>query len=208
MAGPPTFTTSTPTPVVTCTAQYTIALGDTCGKIAANANTYIGQIVGLNTPAINSQCTNIIVGQVICTASSQVPVCNKRVAVQAGQGCGAFAQANNVPSGLAGLLAFNPFISPDCSNIYPGDYLCVSSNAIIPTATTTAIPTATWVPPPVILLGCAKNYTATANDNCTTISEQFGISTLVLKQINTGLNCTNLSGQTICKHTWHLSLII
>jgi LysM repeat protein len=61
--------TSSPTPEFTATPlppkEYTIVAGDSCSTIAAVYNVSIPSIIQANTPKINSQCTNLVVGTTI-----------------------------------------------------------------------------------------------------------------------------------------------
>ncbi|KAF7361010.1 hypothetical protein MSAN_01131200 [Mycena sanguinolenta] len=49
----------------TCTQTYTVESGDTCSTIAADVGLTVSQLEALN-PSINSGCTNLDVGQVLC----------------------------------------------------------------------------------------------------------------------------------------------
>ncbi|KAF8142418.1 hypothetical protein K438DRAFT_1474176, partial [Mycena galopus ATCC 62051] len=49
----------------TCTQTYTVQSGDTCSAIAANVGLTVSQLLALN-PSINSGCTNLAIGQVLC----------------------------------------------------------------------------------------------------------------------------------------------
>ncbi|KAF8129696.1 hypothetical protein K438DRAFT_1444615, partial [Mycena galopus ATCC 62051] len=49
----------------TCTQTYTVKSGDTCSAIAASQGLTVSQLLALN-PSINSGCTNLSIGQVLC----------------------------------------------------------------------------------------------------------------------------------------------
>ncbi|KAF8145192.1 hypothetical protein K438DRAFT_1444824, partial [Mycena galopus ATCC 62051] len=49
----------------TCTQTYTVQSGDTCSAIAASQGLTVSQLLALN-PSINSGCTNLGIGQVLC----------------------------------------------------------------------------------------------------------------------------------------------
>jgi len=52
-----------------CIRTYTVKSGDTCGAIAASQGVSLDIIYQLN-PSVNSQCTNLEVGQVLCLATN------------------------------------------------------------------------------------------------------------------------------------------
>ncbi|KAF9446688.1 carbohydrate-binding module family 50 protein [Macrolepiota fuliginosa MF-IS2] len=45
---------------------YTIQAGDTCTSIGSQHGTTLQNIVAVNQPAINSDCSNLLPGQMIC----------------------------------------------------------------------------------------------------------------------------------------------
>ncbi|KAJ6577984.1 hypothetical protein B0H19DRAFT_886426, partial [Mycena capillaripes] len=49
----------------TCTQTYTVQSGDTCYAIAERLGITVDQLHALN-PSINSGCTNLSIGQVLC----------------------------------------------------------------------------------------------------------------------------------------------
>ncbi|KAF9235934.1 hypothetical protein BU15DRAFT_77435 [Melanogaster broomeanus] len=56
-----------------CSTTYVVQLDDTCDGISSMAGVN-STILYMNNPQINEDCTNIYVGEVLCTASSvQVP---------------------------------------------------------------------------------------------------------------------------------------
>ncbi|KAJ7459276.1 hypothetical protein FB451DRAFT_1372017 [Mycena latifolia] len=64
-----TSTSSSPTPSGGCAQTYTVVSGDICSAIEAKTGVSDAQLHALN-PAINSGCTNLQVGQVLCVAGS------------------------------------------------------------------------------------------------------------------------------------------
>jgi LysM repeat protein len=57
-----------------CTTTYTVKAGDTCNAIM-NAAGVNSTVLYLNNPQIDEECTNIYVGEVLCTGKEvQVPV--------------------------------------------------------------------------------------------------------------------------------------
>jgi hypothetical protein len=116
--------------------------------------------------------------------------------------CSTIAAANNVTGGVTGVVAYNPYLLSTCTNIFPGDTLCVNAPSVIVNGTgtvTTTTPSVPWTVPPANI-GCAQRYDAVAGDNCTTVATAYNISTLTLLRYNQGLyNCTDLGGQSLCK---------
>ncbi|KAF7351732.1 hypothetical protein MSAN_01606400 [Mycena sanguinolenta] len=51
-----------------CTSSYTVVGGDTCNAIAAKTGVSTATIFSLN-PSINSGCTNLQIGQVLCLST-------------------------------------------------------------------------------------------------------------------------------------------
>ncbi|KAJ6490117.1 hypothetical protein C8R45DRAFT_202508 [Mycena sanguinolenta] len=51
----------------TCTATYTVVPGDTCFAIATENGITVATLEALN-PSINSGCTNIFIGEVLCVS--------------------------------------------------------------------------------------------------------------------------------------------
>jgi LysM repeat protein len=149
--------------------------GDTCGKISSISNVYIAQLYALN-PSINIECTNLKIGQNLCISSSSVPPCAARYVVQSYQTCSSIAQTNGLK--LQTLQILNPFINSACSNLMPGDNICVSS----------AIPT------------CNSTVSATTTDTCKSLQEEYVISTDAFMACNPTTQCssTSISGQSIC----------
>ena len=59
----------TPPPSTACSKTYTVKDGDYCYAIAMAASTDVATLESLN-PAINGDCTNLMIGQVLCLPST------------------------------------------------------------------------------------------------------------------------------------------
>ncbi|GJE97985.1 LysM peptidoglycan-binding domain-containing protein [Phanerochaete sordida] len=55
-----------------CTTNYVIQSGDNCALIAQNSNIDVS-VLHANNPNVNSDCSNIYPGEVLCTANSTIP---------------------------------------------------------------------------------------------------------------------------------------
>ncbi|KAF9033717.1 hypothetical protein BDZ89DRAFT_1130881 [Hymenopellis radicata] len=107
-----------------CARTYTVVAGDFCDAISAanNASTY--QLAHVNPgPQINAGCTNIFAGETLCLGEVGQD-CNETYVIASGDACGAIASTFGI--GLDVLLANNPNVNAACSNIYPGEVLCVA----------------------------------------------------------------------------------
>ncbi|KAG6811289.1 hypothetical protein H0H92_008156 [Tricholoma furcatifolium] len=101
----------------TCDRIYTVASGDTCDGISAAQNVSTYQL-GLDNPEIDAACDNLIVGETLCLGF-QGADCTSVYVVASGDGCDTIATDANAT--LTTLLANNPNVNADCSNIYPGE---------------------------------------------------------------------------------------
>ncbi|KAH0578853.1 hypothetical protein H2248_003045 [Termitomyces sp. 'cryptogamus'] len=54
-----------------CSTVQVVVAGDTCSKIATSANVPLATLLA-NNPNVNAACTNIYVGEVLCTASTVI----------------------------------------------------------------------------------------------------------------------------------------
>ncbi|KAI1198830.1 hypothetical protein F5X97DRAFT_333134 [Nemania serpens] len=123
--------------VSNCAAVYTVKAGDTCDKIRSN----YGNVFDLNqfyswNPEVNSQCTNLAIGEQVCVGVSQGMVCsppttagiaancNKCYKVVSGDTCQGVLNANHI--NLGQLRTWNPAIDQDCTNLLVGFSYCVS----------------------------------------------------------------------------------
>lgn len=125
-----TSTTSwTPAPTGICTKSYTVRANDTCTIISQAYRVYLGQLYSLN-PSVNAQCTNLQISQSLCISSSTVPACGGTYIVGNLETCAVIAAKNSMS--LPTFLKMNPFINGNCSNLFPGDYVCVKNGGPSP----------------------------------------------------------------------------
>ncbi|MBI5949227.1 MAG: LysM peptidoglycan-binding domain-containing protein [Chloroflexi bacterium] len=128
----------TTTPVTTGggaggTQKYTVVSGDTCGAIAAKYGITAADLLKVNR-TIDAGCTNLHAGDILtipAPASGATTTTNgsgptatprpggaKTYKVQSGDTCGAIAASYGVD--LAKLLAANPTINANCTNLAAG----------------------------------------------------------------------------------------
>ncbi|KAJ2915961.1 hypothetical protein MD484_g4425, partial [Candolleomyces efflorescens] len=106
-----------------CVRTYTVQEGDWCDKISAAMHVSTYQLMAANQGAINPECTNLWVGQVICLGR-QGQDCTSVLVVQPGNTCETITAL--VPGLTYAILrANNPNINEACTNLYPGEVLCV-----------------------------------------------------------------------------------
>ncbi|KAJ7822870.1 hypothetical protein B0H14DRAFT_2598183 [Mycena olivaceomarginata] len=99
-----------------CSQTYTVMSGDTCSTIESRFGISDAQLHTLN-PGINSGCTNLSIGQILCLGG-----CRKTYKVKPGDTCTTIEAQTRLTH--AQLLALNPGL--DCSNLLPGQVLCLS----------------------------------------------------------------------------------
>ncbi|KAJ8453626.1 hypothetical protein ONZ51_g13493 [Trametes cubensis] len=109
-----------------CARDYTVVGGDTCDAICAKTGTPTFQLQFVN-PDINEACTNLSVGQVLCLGIVDQDCTDVHV-VQAGDDCIDIAKAAGIS--LDTLLANNPNVNSDCTNIHIGEVLCTADSVI------------------------------------------------------------------------------
>ncbi|KAG8935162.1 hypothetical protein FRC01_007395 [Tulasnella sp. 417] len=130
----------------TCARSYEVQSGDTCDGISAANNVSTYQLYTLNTD-INDSCSNLWVGQTLCLGLSEGD-CQTTYVVESGDYCWLIATNHGIDTET--LLSNNPQVSSDCSNIYPGEVLCVSPEKLVnvepdPSTTSTTSTTSTSV---------------------------------------------------------------
>ncbi|KAJ7347235.1 glycoside hydrolase superfamily [Mycena albidolilacea] len=101
-----------------CTQTYTVVSGDTCSAIESAKGVSDAQLHALN-PSINSGCTNLEIGQILCLSGG----CTQTYTVVSGDTCSAIESAEGVSD--AQLHALNPAINSGCTNLEIGQILCV-----------------------------------------------------------------------------------
>ncbi|KAF5329714.1 hypothetical protein D9619_009152 [Psilocybe cf. subviscida] len=195
-----------------CTQYYTVASGDSCGTIESVFNLTSSQFIAFN-PEINSQCTNILLGEAYCVKSSNAttPVtgppanvaagtittgCTQYYTVVSGDSCGTIDTKFNLT--LAQFITFNPEVNSQCTNIQLGSAYCVQSS----NSTTTGPPSN--VASGTITSGCTQYYTVVSGDSCATVESKFNLTLAQFITFNPEINsqCTNIQlGLAYCVHS-------
>ncbi|KIY64069.1 carbohydrate-binding module family 50 protein [Cylindrobasidium torrendii FP15055 ss-10] len=102
---------------IECARNYTVHLGDVCDTISASQNSSTYQLAHVN-PNIDEGCTNLALGEPLCLGEVGHD-CQDTYVISSGDGCWAISQTFGI--GLDILLANNPNVASDCSNIYPNE---------------------------------------------------------------------------------------
>ncbi|KAJ8519996.1 hypothetical protein ONZ45_g3143 [Pleurotus djamor] len=110
---------------IPCARPFTVSSGDTCDQIAAAEGISTFQILASNFGIINSDCSNIFPNQVICLRRACLD-CSTIHVVQEGDSCSAIASAAGIS--VPTMIGSNPNLDAGCTNIYPGEVLCVASS--------------------------------------------------------------------------------
>ncbi|KAJ7058345.1 hypothetical protein C8F01DRAFT_1059773, partial [Mycena amicta] len=114
-------------PRQSCSSTYTVVSGDTCFLIEGSTGISDSQLHSLN-PSINSGCTNLQIGQVLCLSSgtSTSPPsgdCGNTYDVVSGDTCSAIESKTGVSDST--LHSLNPSINSGCTNLQVGQVLCL-----------------------------------------------------------------------------------
>ncbi|CAM0141696.1 unnamed protein product [Umbelopsis sp. WA50703] len=173
------------TNVANCTLPYTVKSGDSCGSIATANGVYTNQVKGLN-PTVNDQCSNMMVGESLCLNDGSL-TCDKQAVVETGDSCASIAYAANIS--VSALQYINPYLDPSCTEIYPGDSLCVDSSMLA--NYTDSAPTPPPSSMPSVDTICVKNITLTTEASCLDVVTQYNVSSITLKSLNPTLNCSD-----------------
>ncbi|KAJ7246131.1 RlpA-like double-psi beta-barrel-protein domain-containing protein-containing protein [Mycena haematopus] len=104
-----------------CAQSYTVVSGDTCAAIESRTGISDAQLHALN-PSINSGCTNLQIGQVLCLSSGGG--CTQTYTVVSGDTCAAIESKKGISD--AQLHQLNPSINSGCTNLQIGQVLCVA----------------------------------------------------------------------------------
>jgi len=107
-----------------CVRNYTVVPGDICINISAKTSTSTFQLANANVGVIDADCTNLVAGEVICLGRAGQD-CRTTTVVESGDVCVGIAAAAGIPLSL--LLHNNPNVDSQCSNIFPNEVLCTSS---------------------------------------------------------------------------------
>ncbi|KAF7342601.1 hypothetical protein MSAN_02016800 [Mycena sanguinolenta] len=112
-----------------CTTTYTVVSGDTCSAIEAKTGVSDSQLHASN-PSINSGCTNLQIGQVLCLSGGGGPPpsggCTQTYTVVSGDTCAAIEAKTGVSDSQ--LHASNPSINSGCTNLQIGQVLCINGS--------------------------------------------------------------------------------
>ncbi|KAJ7277399.1 hypothetical protein C8J57DRAFT_992245, partial [Mycena rebaudengoi] len=103
-----------------CAQTYTVVSGDTCSAIETHTGVSDAQLHALN-PAINSGCSNLSVGQILCVNGSGGG-CTHTYTVRSGDTCSAIETATGVSD--TQLHALNPAINTGCTSMFPFHLIC------------------------------------------------------------------------------------
>ncbi|KAF7343605.1 hypothetical protein MSAN_01981400 [Mycena sanguinolenta] len=112
-----------------CSKSYTVVSGDTCAAIEAKTGVSDSQLHSLN-PSINSGCTNLGIGQVLCLSSGTSGGCTSTYTVVSGDTCAAIEAKTGVSDSQ--LHAANPSINSGCTNLQIGQVLCLTGGSTSP----------------------------------------------------------------------------
>ncbi|KIK69094.1 hypothetical protein GYMLUDRAFT_35142 [Collybiopsis luxurians FD-317 M1] len=110
-----------PPPPAGCAAQYTVVSGDNCVAIAAKFNVADSALLAAN-PAVDSNCDNLSVGQVLCIPPPPTG-CVSQYTVKSGDVCISIADQFGITA--AQLQAANTQIDAACDNLQVGELLCI-----------------------------------------------------------------------------------
>ncbi|KAJ6586073.1 hypothetical protein B0H19DRAFT_927299, partial [Mycena capillaripes] len=100
-----------------CAQTYTVVSGDTCSAIESKTGISDAQLHTLN-PAINSGCTNLEIGQILCiqAGTGGDEGCTQTYTVKSGDTCSAIESNHGVSD--AQLHALNPSINSGCTSMF------------------------------------------------------------------------------------------
>jgi len=102
---------------------YVVQSGDFCDAISQAQNVSTHQLAYLN-PQINDKCSNLMPGEQLCLSTSSVD-CAQTYVVQPHDTCDGVAAVHHIHRDT--LYRENPQINRQCTNMYIGEVLCVSS---------------------------------------------------------------------------------
>ncbi|KAJ7646127.1 hypothetical protein B0H17DRAFT_1272603 [Mycena rosella] len=112
-----------------CTQSYTVVSGDTCAVIESRTGVSISQLHALN-PSINSGCTNLQIGEVLCLSSGGGSPpgsgCTATYTVVSGDTCAAIESKTGVSDSQ--LHALNPSINSGCTSMFPSSPTLIFTN--------------------------------------------------------------------------------
>ncbi|KAJ7616568.1 RlpA-like double-psi beta-barrel-protein domain-containing protein-containing protein [Roridomyces roridus] len=115
-------TSTPPPPTGGCSKTYTVVSGDTCSAVEAKNGVSDATLHTLN-PSINSGCTNLQIGQVLCVAGGSNSGCSQSYTVVSGDTCSAIEFRFGISDST--LHSLNSGINSGCTNLQIGQVLCV-----------------------------------------------------------------------------------
>lgn len=161
----------------------TIKRGDTCWSISSANGITISELRELNPPRIN--CDALQLGQAVCvgresiiqsqsptTTVKPLPSC-KSIAVKPGDSCWTISSLNGLT--LNQMQTLNEGLN--CSQLKPGDRVCIGDNAPL------------LEPHPKIPTNCKTVYTQEENFTCGEIEIKFGLGDGKLARLNPNYTC-------------------
>ncbi|KAH7923748.1 hypothetical protein BV22DRAFT_561631 [Leucogyrophana mollusca] len=111
-----------------CDRSTIVHLGETCNIISAYFNVSTYQLAAVNTGIIDPACDNLAVGEPLCLGITGQD-CNVTYIIQSGDDCETIAEGAGIP--MSTLLANNPNVNLNCSNIYPEEVLCTAAQIYV-----------------------------------------------------------------------------
>ncbi|VDB96257.1 unnamed protein product [Peniophora sp. CBMAI 1063] len=120
-----------------CTRTYAVQEGDWCDTISASQNASTYQLSTVN-PTINDLCANLEIGWNLCLGLEGSD-CQTTYVVEPNDTIESIAEKYSTNSST--VLANNPQLEKDSSNLYIGEVLALCGNVTVPEATSTS-PTA------------------------------------------------------------------
>jgi LysM repeat protein len=151
--------------------RYNVASGDSCIGIGAEFSVTGSDIISAN-PTINSECTNLQVGQSLCIPDRS---CLQKYKVVDGDVCYEIGSKFGVTS--AAIMSANPTIDSMCYYLQIGQIICIPDRS------------------------CIQKYPVSSGDTCSSIGAEFGLTGTAISSANPTINsgCTNLQlGQSLC----------
>jgi len=160
-----------------CSKTYKVVKGDTCYKIWTKNGLSESQFRKLNS---GIDCSNLKVGASIClkgsSSTSTSSSCKSSYTIKSGDTC--YKIWKNYGLSESQFRSLNSGI--DCSNLKKGSSVCVSGSSSGSSS-------------------CSSHYTIKKGDTCYKIYKNYGMSETAFKNINPGINCSNLhSGDKVC----------
>jgi hypothetical protein len=125
-----------------CTRNYTVKAGDFCDSISAAKNVSTYQLSIINVGIINSACSNLVPGQVLCLGYEGEDCTVTRV-VKKNDTCDLITSAEGISSTV--FRDNNPQINATCTNLYINEVVCVAKTKIVPPLPKSGVNTA--IPP-------------------------------------------------------------